>query len=174
MGRTDMVTISLRGEDILLDGVPTYPGRFWKGQRVEGQLISMRMVNAIFDDLNPETRAPWIYPDTRTWDPERNVTEFLGMLLAYRRFGVLGVTINLQGGSPEGYCEIQPWINTAFTAYGELRDAYMDRFDRALKRLDELGMIAIVGLFYHLQDLRLVANEMVMRHWSRWAHAPSP
>jgi hypothetical protein len=31
------------------------------------------MVQAIFDDAEPDTRSQWAYPDTGAWDPERNV-----------------------------------------------------------------------------------------------------
>ncbi len=37
-------------------------------------------MQAIFDDLNPDTRLRWVYPDTGEWDPERNVREFVAML----------------------------------------------------------------------------------------------
>jgi hypothetical protein len=41
----------------------------------------------------------WDYPDG-PWDPERNVREFLAALPAWRRCGLLAVTVNLQGGGP--------------------------------------------------------------------------
>lgn len=151
--------LEISGEDFLINGEPTYAGRRWRGHWVEGQLMNIRAVNAIFDDLNPDTRERWAYPDTGKWDPERNLSEFLDMLPEYRRHGVLAMTVNLQGGSPEGYCDIQPWINTALTAYGELRPAYLHRLRRVLERLDELGMVAIVGLFYFGQDERLVDED---------------
>jgi hypothetical protein len=155
--------LEIRGEDFYINGRPTYEGRTWRGNRVEGQLMNIRTVNAIFDDLNPDTQDRWAYPDTGKWDPERNISEFLAMVPEYRRHGILAFTINLQGGSPEGYCDIQPWINTAFTAYGELRPAYMDRLKRVLDLLDELGMVAIVSMFYFGQDERLV-NEDALRN----------
>ena len=158
--------LGIVGEDFTINGRPTYEGRLWKGHRVEGQLMNIRCVNAIFDDLNPDTRDRWAYPDTGAWDAERNLAEFLEMLPRYRDHGVLAVTVNLQGGSPEGYCDIQPWINTAFTAYGELRPAYMERMRRVLERLDSLGMVAIVGLYYFGQDERLIGEE-ALRHGVR-------
>ena len=156
-----MTEIAIDGEDFLINGRRTYAGRRWHDHRIEGLLFNSRMVQGIFDDLNPDTRERWAYPDTRQWDPERNVSEFLAMLPEYRRHGLLAVTVNLQGGCPESYGKIQPWINTAFTAYGELRSAYLSRLDRVLSRLDELGMIAIVGLFYFGQDERLIDETAV-------------
>ena len=73
------------------------------------------------------------------------------------------MTLNLQGGSPEGYSRDQPWINTAFTADGGLDVAYLGRLRRVLDRLDALGMVAIVGLFYFGQDERLADEAAVRR-----------
>lgn len=155
--------IAIEGEDFLINGRPTYAGRFWNGQRIEGLLFNARMVQAIFDDLNPETRARWAYPDTGAWDPERNVQEFIAALPHYRARGLLAVTINLQGGSPESYSRVQPWHNSTFDETGSLRPAYLDRLGRILDRLDELGMVAIVGLFYFGQDERLRDETAVIR-----------
>ena len=131
-------TVSIDGERFLINGRPTYEGRRYRDWPVEGLLFNSRMVQAIFDDTNPATRDRWAYPDTGAWDPERNVGEFLAMLPEYRRHGLLAVTVNLQGGSPEGYSQEQPWANSAFTPDGELDPAYLDRLRRVLDRLDEL------------------------------------
>jgi hypothetical protein len=155
--------IEIRGEDFWIDGQPTYQGRTWNGHRIEGLLFNSRMVQATFDDLNPDTRHLWAYPDTGEWDADRNVREFVEMVPEYRRHGLLAVTINLQGGHPRGYHGLQPWINTAFTAFGELRPAYMDRVRRVLDRLDEAGMVAIVGLYYFGQDERLYDEAAIRR-----------
>lgn len=155
--------LEIRGEDFWINGQPTYPGRYWNDARIEGLLFNSRMVQATFDDLNEDTRQRWAYPDSETWDAERNTRELVEMLPEYRRHGLLAVTLNLQGGSPESYSRLQPWINTAFTAYGELRPAYMARLKLILDRLDELGMAAIVGLFYFGQDERLYDEASVKR-----------
>src|SRR5216684_2419990 len=155
--------ISLRGEDFWINGAPTYAGRTWRGHRIEGLLLNARMVQAIFDDLNPETRQRWVYPDTGQWDAERNVQEFLAMLPVYRQHGLLAVTVNCQGGSPEGYSRQQPWENSAFSADGALRTAYADRLRRVIEAADGLGMVVIVGYFYQGQDERLSDEAAVLR-----------
>ena len=66
-------TVLIAGEDFRINGRPTYAGRFWKGHRIEGLLLNSRMVQATFDDQNPETAKRWAYADTGTWDAERNV-----------------------------------------------------------------------------------------------------
>ncbi len=147
--------ISIEGDRFLINGRPTYAGRTWNGMRIEGLLMNSRTVQATFDDLNPETVGRWAYPDTKKWDCERNVREFLEALPEWRRHGLLAVTLNLQGGNPRGYGGDQLLLNSAFTEEGALRPGYLDRLGRVLDKLDELGMVAILGLFYFGQDQRL-------------------
>lgn len=156
--------VSITGSDFLINGHRTYEGRVHKGLRIEGLLFNSRMVHGIFDDLNPETRSLWDYPDG-PWDPERNCREFVGAMPEWRNHGLLGFTINLQGGSPYGYSEgkPQPWINSAFDIVGDLCADYMSRLVRILDRSDELGMVTILGLFYYGQDQHLTNEGAVLR-----------
>jgi hypothetical protein len=156
-------TVAIDGDRFLIDGRPTYAGRSWQGTRVEGLLMNSRMVQGIFDDLNPDTRGQWAYPDTRRWNPDRNTREFIAAMPSWRRAGLLGFTINLQGGSPQGYSQDQPWHNSAFNANGTLRPDYLRRLERILDRADELGMVPIVGCFYFGQDERLENDAAVLR-----------
>ena len=159
-----MTWVVIEGDRFFIDGEPTYKGRTFRGYRIEGLLLNSRMVQATFDDANPETRSRWAYPDTGVWDPERNVREFLEALPVYREHGLLAVTVNFQGGCPERYnIEGQPWINTAFTPDGELKPDYLDRMGRVLDRTDELGMAVILGVFYFGQDERLADEAAVVR-----------
>ena len=123
--------------------------------KIEGLLMNSRMVQGIFDDLNPQTRDRWKYPDTGKWDADRNTREFVAAMPEWRRHGLLSFTINLQGGSPEGYSKGQPWHNSAFDDDGGLRNDYLLRLSKILDRADELGMVPIVGCFYFGQDQRL-------------------
>ena len=158
-----MTEIAIAGERFLIDGEVTYRGRSFRGHPVEGLLLNSRMVQATFDDANPDTRERWAYPDTMSWDPERNTTEFLQALPEYRESGLLAVTVNLQGGSPEGYSSDQPWDNSAFTAEGELKPPYVARMTRVLANTDALGMAVILGVFYFGQDQRLTDELAVVR-----------
>lgn len=156
--------VAIRGDAFLIDGKPTYAGRTWNGRRVEGLLFNARLVQATFDDLNPQTRKLWAYPDTGRWDAERNTREFLAAMPAWRRHGLLAFTLNLQGGSPQGYSRgKQPWHNSALTADGSLRPDCMGRFERILDRADELGMVVMLGVFYFGQDERLKDEDAVKR-----------
>lgn len=155
---TGQTEVSIQGERFFINGRPTYEGRVWNGQRIEGLLLNSRMVQGIFDDLNPETRAMWAYPDTGEWDPKRNTREFIEQMPVWREHGLLAFTINLQGGSPQGYSKSQPWVVSAINADGSLRDDYLGRLARILDRADELGMVVILGIFYFGQE-KVMADE---------------
>lgn len=155
-------TVSIDGQAFCINGQPTYAGRTWRGMKIEGLLMNSRMVQAIFDDLNPDTRNWWDYPDG-PWDADRNTTEFIAALPVWRQHGLLGVAFNLQGGSPRGYSKTQPWHNSTFNADGSMRDDYIARLARVLDALDSHGMVAIVGLFYFGQDERLADEAAVIR-----------
>ena len=155
--------ISIRGEAFHINGKPTYTGRTWRGKKIDGLLMNARMVQGIFDDLNPETRGKWAYPDTGKWDPERNTREFIAAMPEWKKHGLLAFTINLQGGSPQGYSREQPWHNSAITESGELRADYMRRLERILDRADSLGMAVILGIFYFGQDERIRDESAVLR-----------
>lgn len=155
-------TVEIKGDQFYINGKPTYQNRVWNGQKIEGLLMNARMVQGIFDDLNPETILNWEYPDSGKWDPERNTDEFIANMEEWRNHGLLSFTINLQGGSPFGYSQSQPWYNSAFTEKGELREDYMGRLKRILDNADELGMVPIVGYFYFGQDERLHDEQAVI------------
>lgn len=158
--------VRIEGEKFLINGVPTYEGISWKNASgeefpIEGLLMNARLVQGIFDDLNEKTRGQWAYPDTGEWDPDRNTDEFIMAMPAWRAHGLLGFTLNLQGGCPFGYCSNFPWDNSAFAPDGSLRDAFMQRAERILDRADELGMVVILGFFYFGEDQTLTDEEAV-------------
>ena len=164
-------TVSIVGDEFLINSRPTYPGRVWQGHRIQGLLLNARLVQGIFDDLNPATAQRWAYPDTGRWDAGRNTREFVAAMADWRRHGLLAFTINLQGGSPEGYVKDQPWHNSAFAPDGALRADYLERLERILDRADELGMVVILGIFYFGQDEYLQDETAIIRatdatiHW---------
>lgn len=155
-------TLDIRKGDFLINGRPTHEGRIWKGRRIEGLLLNSRMAQGVFDDLNSATRDRWAYPDG-PWNPERNTREFVAAMPAWRAHGLLAFTLNLQGGSPEGYSRQQPWVNSAFDPDGSFRPDYRARAERILDRADELGMAVILGFFYFAQDERLRDEAAVLR-----------
>lgn len=155
--------VTIQGQKFLINGEPTYAGREWRGNKIEGLLMNARLVQGVFDDLNPATAQRWAYADTGKWDAERNTREFIDAMPAWRAHGLLAFTINFQGGSPEGYSKGQPWINSAFRPDGSLRPEYLARMARIIRRADDLGMVVILGYFYFGQDERLTDESAVLR-----------
>jgi len=157
-------TIAIAGNRFYINGQPTYAGRVHQGRVIEGLLFNSRMINAIFDDENPVTAARWRYPDTGRWDAGRNTDEFCAALPLYARYGLLGVTVGLQGGGavydPDVY---DHYINTAFYPDGELKPAYCERLRRVLKAADEAGMVVIVNYFYWRQVQWLEGERAIFR-----------
>jgi hypothetical protein len=159
-----MTTVSISGEKFLINGQPVYAGRSFEGRPIEGLLFNVRAVQATFDDANLKTRGLWAYPDTGQWDPERNVREFMAALPLWRDHGVLGFTLNFQGGGgryiPEVY---QIYDNNGFSPDGEIKPAYANRMERVIRRADELGMAAIVSMFYWIQTNKMASEEACWR-----------
>ena len=147
-----MTEVTILGTDFYIDGKPTYEGRIFEGKRIEGMLFNVRAVQATFDDENPETKKYWAYPDTGVWDAERNVDEFCAALPTWRDHGVLGFTVNFQGGGALYSNEIyNSYRNNAYHQNGELKTAYTYRMKKILEAADALGMVVIVGFFYWKQ-----------------------
>jgi hypothetical protein len=166
-------TVSIRGNQFYVDGDLTYKDRYWAGNKIEGLLMNSRMVQGIFDDMNPETAPKWKYPDTGTWDPKRNTDEFINAMGDWNAHGVISFTINLQGGSPMGYGN-QGWYNSAYTEKGELRPEYTTRLKRILDKAEALKMVPIVGLFYFGQDQFLEDDAAVLNATENainWLHS---
>ncbi len=155
-------TVSVVGDEFYINGEITYSGRYFNGSRIEGLLMNSRMVNGIFDDLNPDTRHHFNYPDTGVWDADRNTDEFVEAMQEWREYGLLSFTLNLQGGSPVGYGN-KGWVNSAFDPDGALRDDFKARLTKVLDRADELGMVVILGYFYFGADEYLQDEAAVVR-----------
>lgn len=154
--------VSIVADEFYINSKPTFEGKTWRSYSIQGLLPNSRMVQGIYDDLNPETKDRWAYPDTKTWDADRNTDEFVEAMSQWKESGLLAFTINLQGGSPEGYSKVQTWHNSAITEKGELREDYMKRLYKILSEADRLGMVAIVGVYYFGQEQRML-NEVAIK-----------
>lgn len=158
-----VTAVTIKGKDFYINGKITLKGRTLENVSLEGLLPNSRMVQGIFDDLNPETRDLWKYPDTGTWDPDRNTNEFITAMPLWRSHGLLAFTLNLQGGSPTGYGNNKGWVNPGFHKNGEPIREYFNRLEKILDKADELGMVVILGLFYFGQDEQL-ENEAAIKN----------
>jgi hypothetical protein len=153
--------VSIKGDQFYINGELTYKGRYWQGNKIEGLLLNSRMVQGIYDDANPETRKQIVYADTKKWDPERNTNEFVAAMPEWRKYGLLALTLNLQGGSPVGYGSV-PCLNSAFDEKGNLKTPYIQRLEKILSKADELGMVVILGYFYFGQDQHFEDEQAVI------------
>lgn len=153
--------VEIKGNQFYVNGKPTYAGRYWNNHKIEGLLMNSRMVQGIFDDLNPENVNSFAYPDTRKWDAERNNYEFVANMSLWNSYGLNSFTINMQGGSPSGY-GASKCLNPGFNKDGSLMEPYMKRLDKILKKADELHMVVILGLFYFGQDQYLTDEKAVV------------
>ncbi len=160
--KANQTIVGIKGEKFRINGKPTYKGRNWQGQSIEGLLMNSRMVQGIFDDTNPATAGQWVYPDTKKWDADRNTNEFIQAMDEWYAKGLLAFTLNLQGGSPVGYGN-NGWINTAIDAKGKLKADYMARLEKILDRANEKGMVVILGIFYFGQDQVLEDEAAVIK-----------
>ena len=146
-----------------LNGKPTYAGRTWKGKKIEGLLFNSRMVQGIFDDLNPETRPKWAYPDTKKWDPERNTREFLAAMPEWRSTACWRSRSTSRAAARRATPRTSRGTTRRSPPTGSLRPEYMARLETILDKADELGMVVILGVFYFGQDERLKDEAAVKR-----------
>lgn len=153
--------VSIVKDQFYINGKPTYPGRYWQNLKIEGLLMNARMVQGVFDDLNPEISSEFQYPDTQMWDATRNNNEFVKAMPQWKAHGLLSFTLNMQGGSPYGYGN-KKCINPGFHSDGRLMLPYMNRLENILKKADELNMVVILGLFYFGQDQFLKDEKAVI------------
>lgn len=155
-------TIAIDGTKFLINGCPTYAGLSHKGRSIEGLLFNSRMVQAVFDDENPETRKCWAYPDTGRWDPDRNTDGFCRHLADYRACGLLAVTVGLQGGGSIYTKDVYDnYVCSAFAPDGSFRRPYFDRLLRIIRAADTLGMVVIVNYFYVKQVARIPDDKVI-------------
>jgi hypothetical protein len=153
--------VSIEGDKFLIDGEIINKNKAWQNKPIEGLLFNSRMVQAIFDDENPQTKDLWKYPDTQLWDPNRNTAEFVRAMDQWKSYGLNSFTLNMQGGSPTGYGN-KDWINSAYDAAGNIKPVYWNRLEKVLKKADELQMVVILGLFYFGQDQILKDEKAVI------------
>lgn len=156
-------TVTIKGNQFYINGELTYKQRYWQGNKIEGLLLNSRMVQGIFDDINPKTKDNFVYPDTKKWDADRNTNEFVKNMDDWYKHGLLAFTLNLQGGSPLGYGGYEGMINSSFDEKGNLSPKYINRLERILDKADKLGMVVILGYFYFGQD-QYLENEAAVIH----------
>lgn len=163
MSTAPPTVVEIEGGDFLINGAPTYAGRFHQGRRIEGLLMNSRMIQAIFDDENPETAAEWRYPETKRWDAARNTQEFCETVPLYRKAGLLAVTVGLQGGGPIYTPTVYDrYVCSAFETNGALKAPFFDRLKHVLETCEGCGVAVIVNYFYWRQE-RFESDRAILR-----------
>jgi hypothetical protein len=168
--------VGIRGAEFTIDGQITYSaaqGFPSANPDLQGTLLNVRAVQAIFDDANYPRGGSKAHPyesptmGTVAFDypdgpfrAERNVREFIAALPSWRRAGLLAFTVNLQGGGPvdgnfSTHDECQPQVNSGFDRRGNLKPAYAARLGRVIAAADRLHLVAIVGFFYFGSECRI-------------------
>ena len=118
-----------------------------RSTKAEGLLMNVRMVNAVFEDLNR--------PD---FDLDSNTDEFIAGIPDYVAHGIRAFTVCLQGGMP-GY---EGAVNSAFASDGSLRPSYLQRVRRVIEACDRGGAVVILGCYYQRQD-QVLKDEVAVR-----------
>ena len=151
---TGQTRVAIQGTRFLVNGELTSPGK-----PAQGMLLNTRMAQGIFDDENSATAAQWRYPDTHTWDAQRNTNELVAMLPSYAEHGIRMITVGLQGGCPSTSPPCpggdHAWIVSAFKADGSLKPAWMNRLKQVITAADHNGIVVMVQFFYHGQNQRV-------------------
>ncbi len=157
--------VSIDGAKFKINDQWTYAGRTWNGISLEGLLLNS--AHGASDIRRSESRNAFNvglsrYPAMGC--PVATCKSFSMPYQSIESMALLAVTINLQGGSPQGYSKSQPWHNnSAFDADGNIRDDYAHRLEQVIERCDALGMVVIVGYFLLRQDERLKDEQAVIR-----------
>ena len=94
--------VSIKGGDFYINNKITLKGKTYEGMKLEGLLPNSRMVQGIYDDLNPDTREMWKYADTGTWDADRNTNEFIKAMPEWKKTRAIGLYAQLAGRKSAG------------------------------------------------------------------------
>ncbi len=144
----------------------TYQGGPFKRQ-VRGSLALVRVTHAIFDD-------EWLRE--RDFDADANTDSLIEQLDLYRRHGIGGLVVGLQGADPRYSAETNGVTRgrsadlgkdagalvSAYKADGSLKAAWMDRLDRLVEATNRRGMVLCLVLFQQDQDEALASPEAIL------------
>jgi hypothetical protein len=134
--------INLQNGRWYINGRVSYPG-----SRAEGLLMNVRMVNAVFEDLN---RPEYI--------PHEITSRFIRRIPEYVRSGIRAFTLCLQGGHA-GY---EGPINSAYRSDGSLNPGYLDRVRRVVEACSQAGAAVILTCYYQRQSA-ILKDEAALR-----------
>lgn len=144
----------------------TYDGSRYR-RRVRGSLALIRVTQAIFDD-------EWLRE--RPFDPSENTDRLISQLATYRRHGIGGIVVSMQGGDP-GYSGTENGVNrgpsadlgeksgalvSAYNPDGSLKPKWLDRLDKLIQAAKSQGLVVCLVLFQQDQDEALASPESIV------------
>ncbi len=158
-------TLSIRGQDFLINGKLTYSEIAGSNPSAHGLLMNARFIQGIYDDSADRQRyARW---GRGEWDPEAHTDELCAALPEWHRHGLRAITVGFQGGGPFFTIPNHEIDNNPFGEDGSHLDpAYAGRMDRLIRAADKVGMVIVVSYLYQgqaprLRDGRAIRNAVV-------------
>ncbi len=144
----------------------TYEGGPYRG-KVRGSLALVRVTQGLFDDA-------WLRE--REFDPDANTDRLIAQLDLYRRHGISGLVVSLQGSDPAygpdrngvsrgGSADLGEKSGALVSAYepdGSLKAAWMARLDRLLEAANARGLVVCLVLFQQDQDEALESPQAIV------------
>lgn len=144
----------------------TYDGGRYR-RKVRGSVAMVRVTQALFAD-------EWLRE--RRFDPGANTDRLIEQLDFYKRHGVGGIVVSLQGADP-GYAsevngvargpsadlgEKSGALVSAYRSDGSLKADWMVRLDRLIQAADRRGLIVCLVLFQQDQDEVLYSPQAIL------------
>lgn len=156
MGKTDL---GIQGDNFTINGILTYSDIPGTHPAAHGLLMNARFIQGIFDDMaDPVRFSRFGYQ----WDADENTDRLIHALPEWKRFGLLGFTVGMQGGMPVLTIENSTIENNPYSEDGKHIDpTYLNRLDRLIRATDELGMIVIVSMLYQGQVNRMADGSCI-------------
>lgn len=146
-------TLGIQRENFTLNGRLTYSELPGVRPEAKGLLMNSRFIQGIFDDRAAPRRFDRY---GRRWDPEANTDRLIAALPEWKKYGLLGFTVGLQGGMPVLTIENRTIDCHPYSEDGRVIDqAFLYRLDRLIRAADDLGMAVIVSLLYQGQVNRM-------------------
>lgn len=143
----------------------SYGGSAYR-RKVKGSLALVRVAQGLFDD-------EWMRE--RDFDPDANTDGLIDQLDTYKRHGVGGIVVGLQGsnpfysveangvgrGSSADLGEKAGALVSAYRRDGSLKEDWLLRLDRLIEAADKRGLVVCLILFQQDQDEALESTRAI-------------
>ncbi|MDF1514059.1 MAG: cellulase family glycosylhydrolase [Anaerolineae bacterium] len=156
MGQTNL---GIQGDNITINGKLTYADIPGTRPESHGLFMNARFIQGIFDDKAVPQRFSRFGFE---WDASANTERLKQSLPEWKRFGLLGFTVGLQGGMPVLTIPNHTINNNPYSEDGSKIDsAYLERLDKLIQAADQLGMVVIVSMLYQGQANRMADGRCI-------------